>query len=80
MHVTVVGTGYVGLVTGAALADFGLNVSCVDSDAQKIRNLSAGRMPFYEIGLEEIVSRNVRNKRLAFSTDLEAAVQVSLVV
>ena len=80
MHITVVGTGYVGLVTGAGLADFGLNVSCVDSDGKKIRNLSAGRMPFYEIGLEELVHRNVRNHRLTFSTDLGAAVQASLAV
>ena len=80
MHVTVVGTGYVGLVTGAALADFGLNVSCVDSDAQKIEALASGRMPFYEIGLEELVNRNLRNHRLAFSTDLEAAVRASLSV
>ena len=80
MHITVVGTGYVGLVTGAALADFGLNVSCVDSDAQKIRNLSAGRMPFYEIGLEELVNRNVRNRRLTFSTDFEASARVSVAV
>ena len=80
MHITVVGTGYVGLVTGAGLADFGLNVSCVDSDGKKIRNLSAGRIPFYEIGLEELVHRNVRNHRLTFSTDLGAAVQASLAV
>ena len=80
MHITVVGTGYVGLVTGAALADFGLNVSCVDSDAQKIEALASGRMPFYEIGLEELVNRNLRNQRLTFSTDLEAAVRASLSV
>ena len=80
MHITVVGTGYVGLATGAGLADFGLNVSCVDSDARKISNLSAGRMPIYEIGLEELVNRNVRNHRLTFSTDLKAAVQASLAV
>ena len=80
MRITVVGTGYVGLVTGAALADFGLNVSCVDSDARKIETLSAGRMPFYEIGLEELVNRNLRNRRLTFSTDLEAAVRASLSV
>ena len=80
MHITVVGTGYVGLVTGAALADFGLNVSCVDSDAQKIEALASGRMPFYEIGLEELVNRNLRNHRLTFSTDLEAAVRTSLSV
>lgn len=80
MHITVVGTGYVGLVTGAALADFGLNVSCVDRDVQKIETLSSGRMPFYETGLEELVNRNLRNQRLTFSTDLETAVRESLTV
>ena len=80
MQITVVGTGYVGLVTGAALADFGLNVSCVDSDARKIETLSSGRMPFYETGLEELVNRNLKNGRLTFSTDLEAAVRASLTV
>lgn len=80
MHITVVGTGYVGLVTGAALADFGLNVSCIDSDVQKIEMLSRGRVPFYETGLQELVHRNLRNGRLTFSTDLEAAVRASLTV
>lgn len=80
MHITVAGTGYVGLVTGAALADFGLKVSCVDSDAQKIETLSSGKAPFYETGLEELVDRNLRNGRLTFSTDLEAAVRASLTV
>ena len=80
MHITVVGTGYVGLVTGAALADFGLNVSCIDSDAQKIETLSSGTVPFYEAGLEELVNRNLRNGRLTFSTDLEAAVRASRTV
>ena len=80
MHITVVGTGYVGLVTGAALADFGLNVSCVDSDVQKIDTLSCGRVPFFETGLEELVHRNLKNGRLTFSTELEAAVGASLTV
>ena len=80
MNITVVGTGYVGLVTGAALADFGLEVSCVDSDARKIQTLSSGRVPFYETGLEELVNRNLRNRRLTFSTDLEAAARASLAV
>ena len=80
MNITVAGTGYVGLVTGAALADFGLNVSCVDSDARKIETLSSGRVPFYETGLEELVNRNLKNRRLTFSTDLEAASRASLAV
>ena len=80
MHVTVVGTGYVGLVSGAGFADFGLNVTCVDCDERKIRTLREGQLPIYEIGLEEIIRRNVKNDRLAFSTDLRSAVQQSLVV
>ncbi len=80
MHITVVGTGYVGLVSGAGFADFGLNVSSVDCDEQKITALRRGEIPIYEIGLEEIVRRNVRNGRLNFSTDLASAVQRSLVV
>ena len=80
MHVTVVGTGYVGLVSGAGFADFGLNVTCVDCDERKIRTLREGQLPIYEIGLEEIIRRNVKNDRLSFSTDLKSAVQQSLVV
>src|SRR5258706_9557596 len=80
MHVTVVGTGYVGLVSGAGFADFGLNVTCVDRDEQKIRMLNEGNIPIYEIGLEEIIRQNVKNGRLSFSTDLREAVRRSLVV
>ncbi|HVN81543.1 MAG TPA: UDP-glucose/GDP-mannose dehydrogenase family protein [Terriglobia bacterium] len=80
MHVTVVGTGYVGLVSGAGLADFGLNVTCVDCDQEKVRLLNEGTVPIYEIGLEEIIRRNMKNNRLSFSTDLRSAVQCSLVI
>jgi UDPglucose 6-dehydrogenase len=80
MHITVVGTGYVGLVSGAGFADFGLNVTCIDCDEQKIRMLQGDSIPIYEIGLEEIIRRNVKNNRLSFSTDLRSAVQRSLVV
>jgi len=68
-----VGTGYVGLVTGACLADFGNAVRCVDVDAAKIARLSGGEIPFFEPGLEELVARNREAERLAFDTDLAAA-------
>jgi UDPglucose 6-dehydrogenase len=75
MRVAMIGTGYVGLVTGACLADFGHVVTCVDKDPAKIKSLLAGRMPIYEPGLEEIVARNVREKRLFFTTELAPAVK-----
>ena len=75
MRVAMIGTGYVGLVTGACLADFGHVVTCVDKDPAKIKSLLAGRMPIYEPGLEQIVARNVREKRLFFTTELAPAVK-----
>jgi len=77
---TVVGTGYVGLVSGACLADFGNKVICVDSDAGKIEKLKAGELPFFEPGLPEMVERNVNDGRLTFTTDLPTAVKASKVV
>jgi len=77
MNISVVGTGYVGLVTGAVFADLGNDVVCVDKDAAKIEALRAGRMPIYEPGLEELVQRNVADRRLAFTTDLGDAVRRS---
>ena len=75
MNVAVVGTGYVGLVTGAVFADLGNDVACVDKDAAKIEGLRAGRMPIYEPGLEELVARNVADGRLTFTTDLPESVR-----
>lgn len=80
MHITVVGTGYVGLVAGAGLADFGMHVICVDKIQEKIDILNSGEIPFYEPGLKELVDRNVANKRLSFSTDLRSAVEQSLAI
>ncbi|WP_028841812.1 UDP-glucose dehydrogenase family protein [Thermodesulfobacterium hveragerdense] len=80
MHITIIGTGYVGLVSGAGLADFGMKVFCVDKDQEKINKLINGVIPFYEPGLEELVKKNVKAKRLFFTTNLEEAVKNSLVV
>ncbi len=74
MRVAMVGTGYVGLVSGVCFADFGHQVICVDKDADKIALLKEGGVPIYEPGLEDLVANNVREGRLAFSTDLKAAV------
>lgn len=70
MKVVIAGSGYVGLVTGACLADIGVDVCCVDVDQQKIDNLQKGILPIFEPGLEDIVSRNVKSKRLHFSTSI----------
>ena len=80
MNICVVGTGYVGLVTGAVFADLGNDVVCVDNDPDKIADLLAGRMPIYEPGLEEMVARNTADGRLSFTTDLTAAVRRSVIV
>jgi UDPglucose 6-dehydrogenase len=78
--ITVVGTGYVGLVTGACLADFGNRVTCVDNDAEKIQLLRSLELPFFEPGLPEIVARNVQEGRLRFEEDLSVALKGSTVV
>jgi len=80
MHIAVVGSGYVGLVTGACLADFGMNVTCVDNDASKIERLQRGEIPIYEPGLDTLVAKNAKAGRLAFSTELKGAVEESLAI
>ena len=80
MRIAVVGSGYVGLVLGACLAENGNTVECVDKDESKIKMLRAGRMPIYEPGLEEMVVRNGREDRLTFTTDLPAAVVAADIV
>src|SRR5215471_21513008 len=80
MNICMVGTGYVGLVTGACLADFGMNVVCVDKDSAKIAALQRGEIPIYEPGLDAIVARNERAGRLRFTTDLKAGIENSLAI
>jgi UDPglucose 6-dehydrogenase len=74
MNITIVGTGYVGLVTGACLAELGNNVFCLDVDHAKVHLLNAGGLPIHEPGLEEIVQRNVEEGRLVFSSDVAKSV------
>ncbi len=78
--ITIVGTGYVGLVSGTCLADFGNRVTCVDADPSKIERLRQGMIPFFEPGLEELVARNVQERRLRFESDLVRGLRGSKVV
>ena len=80
MNIAVIGTGYVGLVVGSCFAESGNDVSCVDNDAAKVERLKKGVIPIYEPGLPEIIERNVREERLTFTTDLDAAVKKSFVI
>ncbi|MCH7823218.1 MAG: UDP-glucose/GDP-mannose dehydrogenase family protein [Acidobacteria bacterium] len=80
MQIAVIGTGYVGLVSGACFAEFGINVTCADIDEEKIQQLGEGHISFYEPGLSEKVQANVEQGRLGFTTDVAAAIRDALVV
>jgi UDPglucose 6-dehydrogenase len=80
MHIAVIGSGYVGLVTGACFAEFGVDVTCVDVDADKIKRLTNGESPIYEPGLEPLINKNVQAGRLRFTTDIESATRQALVI
>jgi UDPglucose 6-dehydrogenase len=80
VHISVIGTGYVGLVTGACFAEFGLRVTCMDSDARRIGRLEKGDVPFYEPGIAELVAKGIKDNRLTFTTDIARAVEDVLVI
>lgn len=80
MKITIVGSGYVGLVTGACFSEVGIDVVCVDVDQNKIENLNKGIIPIYEPGLEEMITRNMKKNRLKFTTNVSAAVKESEVI
>ena len=80
MNIAIIGSGYVGLITGACFAEFGISVTCVDNDEKKIQLMRKGEVPFYEPGLEELLRRNLKAGRLHFTSDLAEAVDNSLVI
>ena len=80
MDISIIGSGYVGLVTGACFADVGHNVICVDNDSEKVKQLKAGEVPIYEPGLDEIIHRNVSAQRLHFTGNIQEAVERSQII
>src|SRR5713226_9134741 len=80
MQIAVIGSGYVGLVTGACFAEFGVDVTCVDVDSGKIASLAAGKATIYEPGLEQLIKKNLQAGRLRFTTDTHLATEQALVI
>ncbi len=80
MNIAIIGSGYVGLVTGACFAEFGVNVTCVDRDIEKVALLQQGKIPIYEPGLEDLVKKNLQNGHLSFTSDIVHAIEDALVI
>jgi len=80
MNIAIVGSGYVGLVSGVCFAQIGHKVICVDIDEEKIKKLKKGKIPIYEPGLEDLLKKNLKNKRLTFTTSIQAATKKSTAI
>ena len=79
-NITIIGTGYVGLVSGGGIADFGHHVTCVDIEKEKISQLNEGKIPIYEPGLKDLIDRNINAKRLSFSIEIGSSIEKSDVI
>src|SRR5436309_1557995 len=80
MHIAIIGTGYVGLVTGTCFAETGNNVVCIDIDERKVKSLKEGKSPIYEPGLDVLLERNIKDKRITFTTSLEEGIKNAKVI